>query len=274
MANRNSNTLLRRVLDLSNQNKTLLSKSQVNSRLLFPISNLISESMVLDILMMFQFLSYGNFIKGSTLNTEETCILYEHMEPDVIAFIKRIIRALGLASHDLLTSSNEISEPNRKIFIDFLEETFKYFMCIYGLFSASIPNVENNALYGGIKVSDITRSQNGECGIKMYRFDGTKQDSILCNATRCNVHMPLRTWIPKRINYLDEALQHPNVNNIVAAFLRMFLRIFQIKILGINVINDVQHVLINKINNDYEIVAKEFKSHIHLSLQRGITRRQ
>ena len=120
MANSNSNTLLRRVLVLSNQNKTLLSKSQVNSRLLFPISNLISESMVLDILMMFQFLSYGNFTKGSTRNMEEKCILYEHMEPDVIAFIKRIIRALGLASHDLLTSSNDISVPNRSVFIEFL----------------------------------------------------------------------------------------------------------------------------------------------------------
>ena len=268
MANSNSNTLLRRVLDLSNENKTLLSKSQVNSRLLFPISKLISESMVLDILMMFQFLSYGNFIKGSTRNTDEKCILYEHMEPDVIAFIKRIIRALGLASHDLLTSSNEISVPNRKSFIDFLETTFKYFMSIYGLFSASIPNVENNALYGGIKVSDIDMCTDERCGIIMYRFDvdGTTQSSIFCIATACNVHMPLRTWIQETRSQLDKALEQPNVNNIVARFLRMFLHIFQTRILGIHTSDSIYI--------DYGFVANEFKSHMNISLQRGITRRQ
>ena len=138
-----NNTLLRRVLDLSNQNKTLLSKSQVNNRLLFPISNLISESMVIDILMMFQFLSYGNFTKiegEEGKEDDEKCISCSQMEPDVIAFIKRIIRALGVPYQKL-------PDPqNMQHFTTFLVATLKNFMGVYGIFSASIPNVDNNAL--------------------------------------------------------------------------------------------------------------------------------
>ena len=58
--------------DLSNKTKSLLSKSQVNSRIPSLIINLISESMVLDILMMFQFLSYGNFKKGEEMTEDFT----------------------------------------------------------------------------------------------------------------------------------------------------------------------------------------------------------
>ena len=72
MGTRANSALLQGVFGLSNRNRTLLSKSQVTGRLSSPITNLISESMVLDILMMFQFLSYGNFKKGEEMTEDFT----------------------------------------------------------------------------------------------------------------------------------------------------------------------------------------------------------
>ena len=222
-----NNTLLRRVLDLSNQNKTLLSKSQVNNRLLFPISNLISESMVIDILMMFQFLSYGKFTEGegemigAEDKPEENCISHSQMEPDVRAFIKRIVRACGIP----LTSL----EKEFVTFVSYLTDILKKFMGVYGMFSASIPNVDNNAAYGGIRLN--TTHNFKRCHFLMYSFPNATSDpkQITCNATHCKVHIPMNNWITEKKQELESRSDR---KNIVKLFLQLFLNVFEL-VLGI-----------------------------------------
>ena len=197
--------------------------------------------------MMFQFLSYGNFTNNEREEVKqdnEKCISYSQMEPDVNAFIKRIIRALGIPFY-----------------------TLKNFMGVYGIFSASIPNVDNNALYGGIKVS--ARRLIGHCDISMYHFKvgSAEVKTVSCNVTSCAVHVEIIEWINDTKRNLDTAVRQ-DATNIVARFLRMFLIIFEIDILGIGG-TEHQAAMKADINAEYATMAIEFKSHMERSLRRG-----
>ena len=227
MSTSNNDALLRTVLDLSNKNKSLLSKSQVTSRLLSPISNLINEALVLDILMIFQFLSYGNFVKGGT-KTENKCILYDDMESDVVAFIKKIVRTCKIPLNDL--------EKNFNVVKGYLLTTLQNFMGAYGMFSASIPNVDNNASYGDIEPVGKTNEKgkryivNGKCSVRMYYFKNTEVKHINCDAKECCVHIPIINWTDSRY---AELIKTQNSDDIVSRFLLFFLTIFRSDILGV-----------------------------------------
>lgn len=257
MGSRDNRALLQGVFGLSNKNRTLLSKSQVTSRLSSPVTNLISESMVLDILMMFQFLSYGNFKIGDKAKTDETFILHDQMEQDVVAFIKRIVRTYRMSITDLKTK--------RLIFVRHLISTLQNFMRVYGIFSASVPNVDNDVLYGGIKLSN-TDDHPGECGIAMYYFSTRDDDTIVCNGINCNVHTPMRVWITERKTMLGRELGSTK-NNIVASFLRVFLKIFESDVLRIqdNIAGDDD-------DEQYRDMAHQFTAHMQRSLARSSVR--
>ena len=176
----------------------------------------------------------------------------------MIAFIKRIIRALGIPYQKLPDI------PNVQHFTHFLVATLKNFMGVYGIFSASIPNVDNNALYGGIvnKPSNFVNARNkNPCGIEMYYFEDSTVKTLKCSGTNCNVHLPMCNWI--HLRKID--LEQQNVNKIVTAFLRMFLIIFEVYILGIG---NTEHQT-GYINAEYATMAINFKSHMERSLQRG-----
>ena len=253
MGSRDNRALLQGVFGLSNKKRTLLSKSQVNSRLSSPVTNLISESMVLDILMMFQFLSYGNFKIGDTEKTAETFILHDQMEQDVVEFIKRIVRTCRISITDL--------EKKKSTFVKHLIDTLKNFMRVYGIFSASVPNVDNDVLYGGIKLSNTNFFHEGECGIAMYYFSTRDDDKIFCNGTDCNVHNPMRKWIIERKTMLGLGL---GPTNIVASFLLVFLKIFESDVLRIQARDDGEE--------KYLDMAHQFTAHMQRSLARGSVR--
>ena len=256
MGSRDNRALLQGVFGLSNKNRTLLSKSQVNSRLSSPVTNLISESMVLDILMMFQFLSYGNFKIGDKEKTAETFILHDQMKQDVVAFIKRIVRTCRISITDLKTK--------KSTFVNHLIDTLKNFMRVYGIFSASVPNVDNDVLYGGIKLSNTGHHSPGECGIAMYYFSTRDDDTIVCNGIDCNVHTPMREWITERKTMLGREL---GSTNIVASFLLVFLKIFESDVLRIqdNIAGDDDE-------EKYRDMAHQFTAHMQRSLARGSVR--
>ena len=254
MGTRANSALLQGVFGLSNRNRTLLSKSQVTGRLSSPITNLISESMVLDILMMFQFLSYGNFKIGDKAKTDETFILHDQMEQDVVAFIKRIERTCRISITDL--------EKKKSTFVKHLIDTLKNFMRVYGIFSASVPNVDNDVLYGGIKLSNIVTYSAGECGINMYYFSTQGDGIFVCNGIDCNVHYPMRMWIKDRKVMLGGEMEP---TNIVTSFLLFFLNIFENNVLGIQAVISHQH-------ENYNNMAHQFTSHMQRSLDRGSVR--
>ena len=184
--------------------------------------------MVIDILMMFQFLSYGKFTEGAEEmigaedEPEENCISHSQMEPDVRAFIKRIVRACGIH----LTSL----EKEFDTFVSYLTDIFKKFMGVYGMFSASIPNVDNNASYGDIRLN--TKNYFKRCPFLMYSFPNAASDpkQITCNATNCKVHIPMHIWITEK---KKESESRSDRENIVKLFLQLFLNVFEL-VLGIS----------------------------------------
>ena len=258
MSTRNDDAFVRTVLDLSNKNKSLLSKSQVNSRLLSPISNLINEALVLDILMIFQFLSYGNFVKGGT-KTENKCILYDDMESDVVAFIKKIVRTCKIPLNDL--------EKNFNVVKGYLLTTLQNFMGAYGMFSASIPNVDNNASYGDIEPVGKTNEKgnrytiNGKCPVRMYYFVNTDVKYINCDAQKCCVHVPIINWTDSK--YM-ELIKPQNCDDVVACFLLFFLIIFRSDVLGVKTEFPLQPT--------YLRMANAFTKRMQQSLARGPAR--
>ena len=131
-------------------------------------------------------------------------------------------------------------------------------MRVYGIFSASVPNVDNDVLYGGIKLSNIVTYSAGECGINMYYFSTQGDGIFVCNGIDCNVHYPMRMWIKDRKVMLGGAMEP---TNIVTSFLLFFLNIFENNVLGIQA--DISHQ-----HENYDNMAHKFTAHMQRSLAR------